>query len=141
MNKYRILKEQHAKAFNEFPKFFAFNDKQFEEGMAKLGLSADDTDKIYSIGYGGFYKKEDAPKFHEMNKRFAEEMKQAMEDEQFLYDMFYEELANHEFCITLDYDDTFDACGVTVEEVSNNPKMLNALKRAEKDYLANVEEA
>ena len=139
MNKYRKLKEQHAKAFNEFPKFFAFNDKQFEEGMKSLGLSKDDTDKIYSMGYGGYYKKEDAPKLREMNEKLHREMKEAMEDEQFLYDMFYEELANHEFCITYEYDDTLDACGLTLEEVKSNEKMLRALKKAKDDYLANVE--
>ena len=139
MNKYRKLKEQHAKAFNEFPKFFAFNDKQFEEGMKSLGLSKDDTDKIYSMGYGGYYKKEDAPKFREMNEKLHREMKEAMEDEQFLYDMFYEELANHEFCITYEYDDTLDACGLTLEEVKSNEKMLRALKKAKDDYLASVE--
>lgn len=139
MNKYRELRERHQKEFNEFPMFYAFSEEQFEKGMAKLGLSADDTDKIYSIGYGGFYKKEDAPKFHEMNKRFAEEMKQAMEDEQFLYDMFYYELANHEYCITYEYDDTLDACGLEEEEVARNVKMLRALKKATDDYLASVE--
>jgi len=38
MNSYLELKEKHQKEVNEFPMFFAFNDKQFKEGMKKFGL-------------------------------------------------------------------------------------------------------
>ena len=51
MNKYAELMNKQEKEFNDFANkhmFFAFNQKQFDEGMAKLGLKPTDTDKVYS---------------------------------------------------------------------------------------------
>jgi len=37
--------------------FFAFNTEQFKEGMHGVGLTAEETDKILSIGHGGYLLK------------------------------------------------------------------------------------
>ena len=54
---YLELKWKHQKEFNEFPMFFAFNRKQFDEGMKTLGLKPNQTNKVYSFDGGGFYRK------------------------------------------------------------------------------------
>ena len=43
---YLELKWKHQKEFNEFPMFFAFNRKQFDEGMKTLGLKPNQTNKV-----------------------------------------------------------------------------------------------
>lgn len=138
MNKYRELKARHEKMMNEFPMFFAFSNKQFEEGMAKLGLNPDETDKIYKLGgTGGFYRKSDSDKLKEMFATFDREMKEAIAADEtgegFIYDMFNYELANHEYCITWDLEPTLDALGITMEEINADERLLKGLKKAIKN--------
>ena len=135
MNKYRALKSKHEKMFNEFPIFYAFNNKQFEEGMAKLGLNPDETDKIYKLGgTGGFYRKSDSDKLKEMFATFDRETKEAIAADEtgegFIYDMFNYELANHEYCITWDAEPTLDALGLTMEEINADERLLAGFKKA-----------
>lgn len=142
MNKYRTLRDRQQKEFNEFPMFFAFNDQQFDEGMRKLGLKPTDTDKIYRIDYtGGFYRRSDAKAFRDLIDRHAQEMEEALKNDVdgtgFIYDMFLYELGNHEYCITYDLEPTLDACGLSVDDVNNNPALLAGLKKAKADYLEN----
>lgn len=140
MNKYLKLKDKHQKEVNAFPMFFAFNDKQFEEGMKKLGFDPKDTDKIYRLDYtGGFYRRTDAKAFRDMIDRQAKETEDAIRKDTdgtgFIYDMFMYELANHEYCITYELEPTLYACGLTLNEVKQNPALLAGLKKAEQDYL------
>lgn len=130
MNSYKVLKEKQQKEVNEFPMVFAFSNKQFDEAMEKLGLKSTDTDKIFSIGLGGFIKKEDSVKLQEMMNRHDKEIKEAMQDDQFAYDAFYYELGNHEFIITYDTDDAICALGYTPTEINNNKRLLDILKKA-----------
>lgn len=144
MNKYTELKKRHQKEVNDFPMFFAFNDKQFEEGMLKFGLDKNDTHLIYKLGNtGGFYRKSDAKALHEMFARHNAEMTEAIANdptgEGFIYDMFSYELANHEYCITYDLEPTLDACGLSEDEVLENPALTAGLKKAIMDYMERCE--
>lgn len=141
-NKYMELKNRQQQEVNDFPMFFAFSDKQFEEGMKKLGLDPKDTDKIYRLDYtGGFYRRSDAKAFRDMIDRHAQEMDEAVANDPdgtgFIYDMFSYELANHEYCITYDLEPTLDACGLTCTDVANNLALKSGLQRAKDNYLAN----
>lgn len=132
MNLYLELKNRHQKEVNEFPLGFAFNDKQFAEMMEKWGLTPEDTDKIYSIGGGGFVRKADAEAMNEMFERHAKEREVAIKEnkDNYLYHMFDYELANHEYNYTGEVDDTLEALGVTVEDLAKNVVMYDALMRA-----------
>lgn len=131
MSKYTELKAKHQAEVDAFPFGFAFNQKQFEEMMSKWGLTPDDTDKIYSIGGGGYVRKSDAEAMHKMFKRHELERKMARKHgDEYLFQMFNYELANHEYCITHDLTDTLDALGLTIDEINADPKMADALKRA-----------
>lgn len=131
MNTYTILKAKHEKEFNDFPMMFAFSNQQFGEGMKKLELEPSDTDKIYKFGgSGGYYKRTDSERLSTMLNSHDAEMKEAMNDEQFIFDMFDYELANHEYNYTYDVSDTLSALGLTMDEVNNNPKLLEGLKKA-----------
>lgn len=131
-NIYLAMKSQHQEEVNNFPMFFAFNNKQFEEGMKKFDLDKSETNKIYSLGGGGYYLKTDAEKLHAMFRQHDEEMKKAMLDEKFVFDMFDYELGNHEYTYTWEIEPTLDALGLTMDEVNNNPILSNGLKLAKK---------
>jgi hypothetical protein len=134
MNKYQELRSKQQAELNAFPMFFAFNQKQFEEGMKSLGLKPTDTKKIYSIGYGGYYRKSDAPAFHEMFQRHTKELEDAIAADPtgdgFIFDMFDYELANHEYNYTRDPEPTLDALGMTLEQIRTEPRLFHGWKKA-----------
>ena len=142
-NTYAELKNRHQERVNTLPLMFAFSDKQFEEAMKKAGLSVNDTDKITSIGAGGFIRKADAKLVHDTFEQNDQEMRNAIAADKdgtgFIRDMFYYELANHEYCINYDLEPTLDALGMTEDDVLNNPALLNGLKLAREQYLAEAE--
>lgn len=137
MNKYMEWKNKRQEEFNKLPIKYAFSDKQFKEGMEQLGLHETETDKVFSIGGGGFMKKEDKPlldKFIEEDN--FEELKQ---DKEFFIDMLVYELGNHEYSYTRDLEDTLEACDITQEQLENNERIreyfnegLDKFKRLEK---------
>lgn len=131
---YRQLKNRQQEEFNKFPLGFAFSNSQFKEMMEKWGLKETDTDKIYSIGLGGYVRKSDHAAFHEMLSRHSKEFKQAIAEDKtgegFIYQMFLYELNNHEYGYTGDESDTLDALGYTVEEINSDERLLHGLKKA-----------
>ncbi len=133
-NSYLELKERHQKEYSSFPMMFAFSQKQFDEGMKNLGLDPEDTDKIYSLGGGGYYRRTDVEALHKMFKAHEDEMNQAIENDKtgegFIFDMFNYELGNHEYCYTRDIEQTLDALAYTIDDINNNPLLLHGLKKA-----------
>lgn len=143
MNTYKQLKDKHQKEMDAFPLGAAFSNDQFAKMMQGWGLTVDDTDKICPIGAGCFIRKSDKEAFFNMLKRFKDETNAAIAADTtgdgFIYDMFYYELANHEYCITYEYDETFEALGLTEEQIFADKRLLHGLKKAEKDYLKNCD--
>ncbi len=144
INKYDELTEKHREEFNNFPMAFAFTDKQFEEGMKKLGLSRENVDKIVPLGGGGFIRKSDVNAFNEMTKRQLEEQRQAIKNdktgEEFIKDMFYSELNNHEYSYTRELDDTLDALDLKIDDINNNKNLKNGLSLAIQEIEKNEKE-
>lgn len=136
--KYLRLVNTHQQEINDFPIMYAFNDKQFAEGMKKLGFKENETNKIYSISGGGFIRRKDAAAFGEMIERHEREMKEAFQDDEFVYEAFLYELGNHEFCITYEYEPTLSALGLTEDEVLKDERLLRILRTAKDDHLKDV---
>lgn len=135
METYQELRDRQQKEVNAFPMVFAFSDKQFAEAMRELGLDPTETDKVYAIpGTGGFYRRSDAPALHEMFDRHERERQEAIEADEtgdgFVFQMFREELANHEYSYTGELDETIEALGLTTEEINSSPKLLHGLEKA-----------
>lgn len=141
---YEELKNKHQKEMNAFPMGACFSDAQFEEMMAKWGLTVEDTDKILRIGSGCYIRKCDREAFREMFNRFEKETTEAFaadkDGDGYIYQMCLYELANHEYCITYDLEDTLDALGMTYEQVNADARLLHGLKKAIKDYLKKCED-
>ena len=143
MSKYLELKNNNQKKFEEFAKkyiywIFAFSDKQFDDKLKEHNLTKND---IISIGAGGFIKKENKDLYlKEMNRLHDNDaFKQIKEDDVEVKKAFIYELANHEYCITYNVDDTLDALGTTEEEIKKDPRLKKILKEAINEYLENSE--
>ncbi len=134
MNKYEKLRTKHSKEVNDFPMFFAFNEEQLEEGLKKLNTTKDN---LVQIGGGGLIRKGDKTKYLDMIKRQHAEDIKAVKDDEYVYQMFRYELANHEYCITYDYTDTLESSGLEFDKLDNRMKKL--LLKAKEDYLHEVE--
>ena len=135
MNEYQKLRDRQQQEFNALPLGFAFSDKQFAEMMQEWGLDPEkDTDKILSIGYGGFVQKKDADLLHTTTARHEAELSAAIEADKtgdgFICDMFRAELDNHEYSYTMDLSDTLDALGYTAEDINADKRLLHGLERA-----------
>ena len=130
MSKYSELKEKHQKEVNTFPFGFAFNKDQYDEMMAKWGFKPTHRSQVMYLEGGCFIRKSDYKAMNEMLKRHEAERKEAMKDDEYLFQMFNYELANHEYSYTGDLTDTLEALGLTMEEINADPRMADALKRA-----------
>ena len=130
MNKYTELKSKHQKEVDAFPFGFAFNKDQFYEMMNKWGLKPTQRSNVMYLEAGCFIRKSDYKSMHEMFDRHESERKSAMKDDEYLFQMFNYELANHEYGYTGDLEDTLDALGLTMDEINADPRMADALKRA-----------
>lgn len=134
MNRYTELKQRQQKEFNAFPMQYAFSERQFAEGMAALGLTPEDTDKIYKAPGGGFYRKKDSQRLKDMLDRFDRELAEAIAADEtgegFIFDMFLAELENHECGYTGDVEEALDALNFAAEEIRSDPRLKHGFEKA-----------
>ena len=131
---YRQLKDKQSKEVHNFPLAFAFNDEQLEKGMRKLGLNPSQLDQISAIGGGGFIRASDVPAWQQMAQRHQIEMQagiqQDLTGDGFIFQMFYAELANHEYGYSGDPTDALNALGLTYQQVTSNPRLAHGFQKA-----------
>ena len=143
-NLYAQQKNRHQKEIDAFPLGACFSNEQFDQMMRNWGLSPEDTDKICSVGGGCYVRKSDSAAFYEMLNRFVKEREEAIAADKtghgFIYHMFLYELANHEYCITFDLEETLDALDLTMEQINADKRLLHGLRKAEKEYLKHCED-
>ena len=143
MNAYQEMKDRQQKEFDAFPMGAAFSNQQFKDMMKKWGLTVNDTDKIISIGGGCYIRKTDKEALCALINRLNNEKENAiaadLTGDGFIFDMFVYELANHEYCITYDLEDTLDALGLTAEQINADKRLTHSLNKAIKHYLKNYE--
>ena len=138
MSKYSTFKKSKQQKVDEFPMMFAFSQEQLEEGKARLGVT--DNKELLSIGAGGFIRKSDREKFDNLFIQLDKELAENLNDDEFLYEAFLYELANHEYCYSWDLTDSLDVLGLTVEQVKSDDRMYSILKKAIVQYKEDMEE-
>ena len=143
-NLYAQQKNRHQKEMDAFPLGACFSNEQFDQMMRNWGLSPEGTDKICSVGGGCYVRKSDCAAFYEMLNLFKKEREEAIAADKtgdgFIYHMFLYELANHEYCITFDLEETLDALDLTMEQINADKRLLHGLQKAEKEYLKHCED-
>ena len=138
-NKYDEIKEKHQKIVDDFPMKFAFSDEQFNQSMKELGLKPNDTDKVVSIGGGGFIRKTDVKKYYDMWEELRKEHNDLIKADKtgdgYIKDMFVSELENHEYSYNHELDETLNALELTREQIFNSPALSHGLELAKKEVL------
>ena len=119
---------------------FTFSDEQINQGMKELGLKSTDTDKVVSIGSGGFIRKTDVKKYYDMWDKLRKEHNELIEfdktGEGYIKDMFVSELENHEYSYTHELNKTLDALELTRDKIANSPTLSHGLELAKKEVLS-----
>lgn len=113
---YLDLLEKHREELSNFPIAYAFDEKQVEQALKKLGATREEVVTVF--GHGDIVKKEDAPKFLQMLKRHADEIRELIKDKDIAYGAFLYEMDNHEYCINYDGDgDVLGCFGLNFEQL------------------------
>ena len=101
---YLDLKKQHEKELSDFPIAYAFNDKQLEEALAKLGATKEECVTVF--GHGDIVRRQDAKDLIKMFTRHDKEVKEKLKtDPEFAYAAFLYEMDNHEYAINWSADE------------------------------------
>lgn len=103
-----FIKKQQEEV-NNFPIAYAFDNKQLEKALQKLGAN-DISECVTVFGHGDIVKKEDAPKLIKMLKNHTKEIHEQLKNKEFAYEAFLYEMDNHEYAINWDGDDDVLSC-------------------------------
>jgi hypothetical protein len=130
---YTELNAHLEEQITQLPIFYAFSNDQFAEGCKKLAVELP-KEELCSLGFGGFILKKAVPAW----KKCVEECAQAREDfysvHENLVDAFRYELANHEYIITMDQREAWDALGLDIDNATE--MQCKAFVEAERIYLS-----
>lgn len=135
---YVDMMKRHQDEISEFPIAFAFNEKQLEEALEKLGAKKEEC--VTVSGYGDIMKKTDVPAYYAMFKRFNAELAEAMKDEDFAEAAFLYEMDNHEYAINWDGDADVLACFNLDEKKLYELGLDGAYRRARRKHMKHAEE-
>jgi len=94
--------------------------------------------ELYSIGAGGYVRRVDSDKFYLMFKRLEDELQEALKEPAFLLDALTYELANHEYCYTMDTEPALNALGLSRGDVKESDQLREILNKAIKAIEAEV---
>lgn len=138
-DEYLEMQKRHQKELEDFPIAYAFDDKQLEEALKKLGATKEECVTVF--GHGDIVKRTDAKRFVNMLKAHTEELKQKLKDDlEFAEAAFLYEMDNHEYCINWDGDADVLACfGLTYAELDELGLEL-VYQRAARQHLKHAEE-
>ena len=141
MEKYEQMKARHQKEIDALPMYFAFGQNQFEELMKKLGFENEEefTKSVFTIGAGSIILKKDRDAVLNTFLNHDKEMIEAFENDEFLQSAFEYELANHEYIITYELDDTLRALGIKQRDYQASERMQNIMKIAIGNYKKEME--
>lgn len=114
-DEYLELKKRHQKELEDFPIAYAFNDKQLQEALKKLGATKEECITVF--GHGDIVKRSDKNALIAMLEHHDEELKRKLKDDpEFAYEAILYEMNNHEYSINWTADeDTMAALNIDWE--------------------------
>ena len=129
---YLKLLEIQREELNNFPIIYAFDEKQLEEGLKKLGATKEECVTIFN--HGDIVKKEDADAFVNMLKRHTREVQDLLlSDTNVAEEAFLYEMDNHEYAINWSGDEDVLSCfGIDIDdlvEMGLKTAYMNARRR------------
>lgn len=140
MESYQDIRKRQRAEINAFPLGAAITQKSFDEMMQKWGLDPrKDLDKICKVANLMFCQKKDLPALKDMLNRHIAEIEEGKKNPEFLYQMFYYELAETEFGYDGDSSRALDNLGYTYEQIEASPELSAAFEKAKKDIWSKEE--
>jgi len=133
MQTYQQFKTNKSKEWSKLKGiFYAFSDDQFNEGIAKIGITQDEVkEKLYNLGGGGYILKSESKEMERMLQKASDELDAILNDKKQLLDALSYELMNHEYCITYDTSDALDALGLKESDID-----ADVMRKAKKAALS-----
>jgi len=133
MQTYQQFKTNKSKEWSKLKGiFYAFSDDQFNEGIAKIGITQDEVkEKLYNLGGGGYILKSESKEMERMLQNASDELDAILNDKKQLLDALSYELMNHEYCITYDTSDALDALGLKESDID-----ADVMRKAKKAALS-----
>ena len=142
MNLYRMQEAEHQRRVNDFLSkyaFFAFDEKQFNEGLAKLGIAPGTEGALVSIPGGGYLLADRGRELKDLLRKNSQERADAIRDTdtgpQFAYDMFRAALNDTEYSYSEDEEDALQRLGYSMQDIEADPILKPAFDKACKDIL------
>ena len=135
---YLNLKKKQEKEMNDFPIAYAFDGKQLEEALDKLGATKEECVTVFNMG--DIMKKVDVPRYKEMLKHHKEELLEAMKDDDFAEGAFLYEMDNHEYAINWSGDEDVLACFYMDAAKLREMGLVDVYRRARHQHMKNAEE-
>ena len=134
---YLDLRKKHQQELSDFPIAYAFNGKQLQEALEKLGAKKQE---VTTLGYGTVLKKTDVQAFEEMMWNHIRELREAMMNEEFAEAAFLYEMDNHEYAINWSGDEDVFDCFDLNEKLLKELGLEAAYMRARKKHFDHARE-
>jgi hypothetical protein len=135
---YLDFKKRQQKEFEDFPIAYAFNDKQLEEALEKLGATKDECVSVF--GHGDIVKRENAKALIKLLERHTKELREKLkEDEEFAEAAFLYEMDNHEYAINFYGDADVLDCFSLDWDMLRKFGLHHAYDRARRQHMKNAE--
>ena len=136
---YLDFKKRQQKEFEDFPIAYAFNDKQLEEALEKLGATKEECVTVF--GHCDIVKRENAKPLIELLERHTKELREKLrEDKKFAEAAFLYEMDNHEYAINWSADDDVLDCFSLGWDMLRKWGLEDAYRRARNQHMKNAEE-
>ena len=137
---YLDLLDKQREELNNFPIAYAFNEKQLEEALVKLGATSS-KECVTVFNHGDIVKKENAKPFLNMLERHSQEIKDLItSDKDIAEAAFLYEMDNHEYAINWDGDDDVLNCfGMNFDDLQE-AGLMDAYRRARNAHMKHAEE-
>jgi hypothetical protein len=136
---YLDFKKKQQKEFEDFPIAYAFNDKQLEEALVKLGATKEECVSVF--GHGDIVKRENAkPLITMLDNQTKELHKKLREDVEFAKAAFLYEMDNHEYAINWSADEDVLECFSINWDFIRKHGLQMAYDQARREHMKHAEE-
>ena len=136
---YLDFKKRQQKEFEDFPIAYAFNDKQLEEALEKLGATKEECISVF--GHGDIVRRQDAKDLVKLFTRHDKELKEKLKsDPEFAYEAILYEMDNHEYANNWSADeDVLAALGIDFMFIRKNGLQM-VYDQARNQHMRHAEE-
>lgn len=142
---YQDFKERNSKDFNKFISkycFFAYSNKQFQEGLEKVGIPSNTETKdlkkyiVRLDSVGGYLLKDHETEYDKICRKLLKVERKYLNNFKNLYSALLYEMYNHECGYTWNFTDCLSPLGFSRKDLKTNKQLLKAFRKAKQSVIA-----